>query len=320
MKIITYNIQTDPFEGYNTFKLRLTNMCKYIKNKDSDIICLQEVATPETKEIIDNICKDKYYIIHSNHFKIKDIPKIAFLPAFLCFILMIYFKYKLLFILLITLIPYMTPYFLYPFHKIIRSFVKEEFDAQALCVLISKENFNNIEILKNKPFNVHGYEIGWPNLFHIPLNWFQITYLRPGFTLLSMNEINTGEKIIICNLHLATGLTRSNRFYQVKELISILINLKKKYNKFHIFMVGDFNTEDGFELDLIKQYMKNMTPNMITWDINNPRINDDRHEQLDYIWYKSHNYKDYIKEKTNILGVNQGLSDHYGILLECSKN
>ena len=30
MKIITYNIQTDPFEGYNTFKLRLINMCKYI--------------------------------------------------------------------------------------------------------------------------------------------------------------------------------------------------------------------------------------------------------------------------------------------------
>ena len=320
MKIITYNIQTDPTEEDNLSKKRITDMCKYIKNQNSDIICLQEVATPETREIINNIFKDKYYIIHSNHFKIKDIPKIAFLPAFLCLFLMIYFKYKLLFILTIILIPYITLYCLYPFHKMIRNLVKEEFDAQALCVLISKDKYNNIEILKTKAFNVHGYEIGWPNLFHIPLNWFQIAYLRPGFTLLSMNKINTGEKIIICNLHLATGFTRSNRLDQVKELISILINLKKKYKNFHIFMVGDFNTEKGSELDLLKQYMTNMTPNMITWDKNNPRINYDRHEQIDYIWYKSHNYKNYVKKKTKILGVNLDLSDHYGILLECSKN
>ena len=61
---------------------------------------------------------------------------------------------------------------------------------------------------------------------------------------------------------------------------------------------------------------KNMTPNMITWDINNNRITEDRHEQIDYIFYKSHNYKDYIKEKTKRLGVNKNFSDHYGILLE----
>ncbi len=320
MKIITYNIQTDPLEKDKLTTKRITDMCKYIKEQDSDIICLQEVATPEIKEIINNICKDKYYIINSNHFKIKDIPIIAFLPAFLCLFLMLYFQYQLLFILTIILIPYITVYCLYPFHKIIRNIVKEEFDAQALCVLLSKEKFNNIEILKTKPFDVHGYEIGWPNYFHIPINWFQISYLRPGFTLLSMNEINTGEKIIICNLHLATGITRSNRLYQVKELISILTNLKKKYQNFHIFMVGDFNTENGIELDLLKQYMINMTPNMITWDINNNRINDERHEQIDFIWYKSHNYKDYSKEKTKRLGINLNLSDHYGILLECSKN
>ena len=318
MKIITYNIQTDPLEGDNKCKKRITNICNYIKEQNADIICLQEVATPETKKIINKICKDEYHIIHSNCFKIQNVPRIAFYPSFLCFILMIYFKYKSLLILTIVLIPYFTLYFLYPFHKIIRNFVKEELDAQALCVLISKDKFNNIEILKTKPFNVHGYEIGWPNMFNIPLNWLQIAYLRPGFTILSIKEKKTGEKLIICNVHLATGYTRSNRLRQVKELLSILRNLEKKNNKLHIFMIGDFNSSKGFEIDLMKQYMTNMTSNIITWDIDNHRVTEDRHEQIDYIWYKSHNYRKYIKQNTKRLGVNKDLSDHYGILLKCS--
>jgi endonuclease/exonuclease/phosphatase family metal-dependent hydrolase len=318
MKLITYNIQIEPLEEDHNCKKRIQEISKYLKKQNADVICLQEVATPETKRIIEDICKEKYHIIHSNCLKIENIPKIAFYPAYISFILMIYFKFSFLYFLTVFLIPYFTLYFLYPFHKIIRQFVKEELDSQGLCILISREKFDNIDILERKPFNEHGYEIGWPNIFGVPFNWFQITYLRPGFTLLSMNESKTGEKLIICNVHLATGYTRSNRVAQIKELISIFKDLEEKHERLHIFVMGDFNVDESPEIDLMKEYMKNMSPNIITWDKDNNRITDDRNEQIDYIWYKSHNCKSYIKKNIKRIGIDKDFSDHYGICLNCS--
>ena len=49
MKLITYNIQIEPLEGDHNCKKRIQEISKYLKKQNADVICLQEVATPETK-------------------------------------------------------------------------------------------------------------------------------------------------------------------------------------------------------------------------------------------------------------------------------
>ena len=74
-KLITYNIQIEPLEGDYYCEKRIQEISKYLKKQNADVICLQEVATPETKRIIEEVCKEKYHIIHSNCLKIENDSK-----------------------------------------------------------------------------------------------------------------------------------------------------------------------------------------------------------------------------------------------------
>ena len=76
LSLVTYNIETDLCND-----CRIDNLLDEILAEDPDVVFLQEVATRQTRSLIEKKFKNDYHIMVSGSYQLDNVPKIAFMPS-----------------------------------------------------------------------------------------------------------------------------------------------------------------------------------------------------------------------------------------------
>jgi endonuclease/exonuclease/phosphatase family metal-dependent hydrolase len=316
--VVTYNVFTE----LHDVPYRMNTISDILQKSDIDIICLQEMAFAHPKKIIKNKLQDKYFIFESNHYYRKYNYK-AYLFSLIFLALFLYWHlnnnnsaFIYVFVILgIICIPHVFDFLFLSGLKGIYYMLYEinqdrTIDSCGLTILIKKDNFKKIKILKHAPFKNQGYV---PQL-NMARYYFNMIIPRPSFMIMLIESKNN-TKFLLCNCHLVLGVDNDNRIYQIHELLNNLHKLKKEYLVNDIVICGDFNVNnESSDIKILESYGFFNTGKFKTWNPSKNEYCDDNliDEQNDYIFI---NFNKQFKSTRIFDGeIYEILSDHYGIM------
>lgn len=309
LHIITYNTFSEP----NNYKHRHDRINKKLLSFDSDIICLQEVATTYSKSLLNSTFDNHTIIFSSDNYSNN---KISYLIPFFIFIVSycIYrFNKPLSIILCVIAIVCIPVVMRFIFEYIMRlvfyhsyNIHIDKINTTGLCLILNKSKFRNIRVLRDKQFDNHSYQLEYNILKFI----FNINIPKPGYILILVTD-NNGKQLLVCNCHLSLGLYNNKKISQIQEIFNDIDKCSEYDN---VIICGDFNSnKDSEEIQYIQNTGYKSIHDDITWD---PEYNsycnyEKENTQLDYIFIKG-KVTD-ICTRT-IMNEKSILSDHYGIM------